>query len=190
MRGDSGSKRRTNAELTNEARPLRDRHVDDDEPVAAVRKIGEISHPYRWSVYSERRIAGRVPSRRLIRHAEPPELARSRRLAHIHEHEDESHLSCHPSAQVKDPEIVEAVAVCPSISGLEVTQLSGIRRIRDVPDEHALAERRSGLSAPVGRDGFERRRQQVAPQRDLKRPCAGRPGRRTACACCSARGRA
>jgi hypothetical protein len=127
-------------------------------------------------VHPEGRIAGGVPSRCLIGHAEAPDLARSRRLTHIHEHEDESHLSCHARAQVEDPEIVEAVAVRPVVPCLEMTQPSGIRRIRDVPDEYALAERRLGLSAPVGRDGFQRRRQQVASEGDLERPRAGRPG--------------
>ncbi len=142
----------------------------------AVRKIGEISHPYRRPVDSEWRIARRMPPQRLIRHAEAPELARSLGRAHIEEHQDEPHLSGDSSAQMKEPEIVESVAVRPSVAGLEVTQLSGVRRILDVPDEHPFAERRPELSAPVWRDGFERRRQQLATERDLKCPRAGRSG--------------
>jgi len=69
-----------------------------------------------------------------------------------------------------------AVAVSPSVAGLEVTQPSGVGRIRDVPDEHAFGEGCPGFSAPIWRYGFKRRRQQVATERDLKCPRAGRSG--------------
>jgi hypothetical protein len=155
VRSDLRSEGRTNAELPDKCWPLRSCDVDDYEPMAAVRKIGEISHPYRRPVDSEWRIARRMPPQRLIRHAEASELARSLGLAHIEEHQDEPHLSGDSSAQMKEPEIVESVAVRPSVAGLEVTQLSGVRRIRDVPDEHPFGERRPELSAPVWRDRFE-----------------------------------
>src|SRR5215831_18733578 len=117
-----------------------------------------------------------MPPRRLIGHAEAPDLAWRLWIAHIHEHEDQPDLSRDPSAQVENSPIVEAVAVRASVARLEVTQLSWVRWIRDVPDEHALAERCPGLAAPVGRHGLERRREDVAPERDLKRPRAGRSG--------------
>src|SRR5215470_3241631 len=176
MRGDACAEWRTNAELPDEGRALRDVHVDDDDPMTAVGEIGEIPHPYRRPVYSERRIFWGMPLWRLIGHAEAPDLAWRLRVAHVHQHEDEPHLSRHPSAQVENSTIVEAVAVRAPVAGLEVTQLSRIRRIRDVPDEHALAERGPGLAAPVGRHGLERRRQDVAAERNLKCPRAGRSG--------------